>query len=267
MGFFRSGLAFILLLSIVTSPAEAATYLTTYTGSVKSGMDQTGELGAAGTSLAGLSFTAEYIFSDDIPGAHVYDDGSLHQLSGGSSRGSPAIISARIRIGSFDFSNTGTYNGYAEKINGIGDGRYNFDYIGHGSEEISYVDNIKTSLIVYNNIFSYHVNFIDSSDPTQSLTYSPFPNDGTDGYFQFSVYERGASAYQRNVFAYLTPETVTVAKISAVPEPASWAIMMIGLGFVGAAMRQRAWRRSWKSLDPSPASQRDSTRAMLPIGG
>ena len=38
-----------------------------------------------------------------------------------------------------------------------------------------------------------------------------------------------------HAFAYLQPETLT---ISAVPEPASWALMLAGFGGIGVMMRR-----------------------------
>jgi PEP-CTERM motif len=50
-------------------------------------------------------------------------------------------------------------------------------------------------------------------------------------------------AYARNISAdSYGPLTVSVlnSSVGAVPEPASWAIMIIGFGFVGAGMRNRS---------------------------
>jgi xanthine/uracil permease len=35
--------------------------------------------------------------------------------------------------------------------------------------------------------------------------------------------------------------TATSSAIAAVPEPATWAIMLVGFGMVGAASRYRRW--------------------------
>ena len=46
----------------------------------------------------------------------------------------------------------------------------------------------------------------------------------------------------KTLSGFLTPDAVTVTVAGGVPEPASWLLMLVGVGGVGSALRSRALR-------------------------
>ena len=76
-------------------------------------------------------------------------------------------------------------------------------------------------------------NLVSSSDYRQSLNYTVRPGDFASGRFAFfTIFDT------RLAHGDLVPERVTIAQV--VPEPAAWAMMIGGFGFMGMALRRRA---------------------------
>jgi len=65
---------------------------------------------------------------------------------------------------------------------------------------------------------------------TGSLSYSGYEGVNTSS---------TAGLYQFNIRQFDYSVSYTVAPVAAVPEPASWGLMMLGFGLVGGALRQR----------------------------
>ena len=72
-------------------------------------------------------------------------------------------------------------------------------------------------------------------------------NSGTFGYTNFSTNAIASSASTALTFnfrhdpAYFLLDNISVTAVNgAVPEPATWAMMLIGFGAIGASMRRRS---------------------------
>ena len=81
--------------------------------------------------------------------------------------------------------------------------------------------------------------FAGSTDFFLGNDRGPIPDECCGDFFAYAVDfdQRGVwTAGER--FVGIDPEVGTVS-INAVPEPASWAMMMLGFGLVGAALRRR----------------------------
>jgi hypothetical protein len=102
--------------------------------------------------------------------------------------------------------------------------------------------------------YSYEDDFLSSIDPDDPFGYTPDYANGWD-YINgsFSIYNSNPDAYVR-VWGSFTPTSVTVTNLSgaalrtsglsslavaAVPEPSTWAMMLLGFGAVGAVLRRR----------------------------
>lgn len=85
-----------------------------------------------------------------------------------------------------------------------------------------------------------------SGDPNWTLlTFDPTPKANVFDRINFSMRTTASSAVIDNInvteIKAATPDPVPPLT-SAVPEPATWAMMLIGFGFVGSAMRRRHQR-------------------------
>lgn len=202
---------------IVASPASAADYLVTFSGTIWAGMDQAGIFGAARSSLAGKAFTADYVLTTPIQAAvQTWEPGSIG--ISGSGDNSPIRGSLSIAGKKYDF---GTYLGYV----GLSNAHQGY------TDQIQY--SIYTSFTTYmdTTVASSVRDFVPNLDPATPLAYDVQGGDTNLGYFQIG----GAGT----AYGYLLTSRVEVAKVAAVPEPASWAMLIGGFALVGASMRRQ----------------------------
>lgn len=206
---------------LAATPAHAATYLATYSGTV-SGYDNSGIFGAPGA--LNDPFTAVYTITSPLPGAiteaWTWANGDTVDYHGGDFYGAsvPSPVSATLTIKGVTHAFTGSRLGDSWKQDGV-------DTIYHQADS-----DVGTWINTY--VYSYDNDFINNTDQTMPLDYVVQAADTATGSFSIGMFVTGG---------WLTPTrvTVTAADTGAVPEPATWATMIIGFGFVGAAMRKR----------------------------
>lgn len=87
-------LALAVVASAMTAPAEASTYLITYTGTVTSGYDQTGVFGNGQSNLTGKEFNAVYTLNYPAPVASETNDGTRREIYSGSVYSAASVISS-----------------------------------------------------------------------------------------------------------------------------------------------------------------------------
>jgi hypothetical protein len=198
--------------------AQAAIVTFTYTGEVLSGVDGGGLFGTAGANLTGLAYSTTYAFDDTYAKT---DSGSVKAV-GGIENGQPNPLI---------YGET-TINGISQKLT-------NGDYLaGYG---------VNYTLGKYNNLyyfgtFSSLAAVAGVGDNIHNACFtapSPMPH--------FGVCENHADGYFRTGGTELFLSTDFVASsqpfklgTSYVPEPATWAMMIMGFGLVGGALRRRA---------------------------
>jgi hypothetical protein len=223
---------------LVATPANAATYLITYTGTVYLSNDTSGEFGLTGLGVYdGMPFTAVYTLTAPLPGAVAVDTGSTAFIFGGANYGTPSPVSGVLTINGVSMSVSGNHSGVASQDNRCCTiGR---DEITHGAGD-SFSDGLfYSSAGMGNMVFSYTHDFVTTHDYTSPLQLAV---DGSDiqYYGRFSKYESsdGRRTFQREATGLLNATNVTIALSSAVPEPATWATMIFGMGIVGATMRR-----------------------------
>jgi len=214
---------------LIATPASAAIVTSEWTGTLGSGTDQGGLLGVAGADLTGLSFALTFTFDTDR-GSFVLDPG--HTLEGGvaypgqgASPGSAVLVISGHQIdfdgGYFSYFGVSQNNGGAT----------------HGFSALNAVN------MPLNNV---GINASISPQLTNSMTtpYSGNPCVGAancGGAFIFGP------AYGQVIFGSLVPTNYTLSFSGeftdplpgAVPEPAAWALMLIGFGALGGIMRRR----------------------------
>jgi hypothetical protein len=197
--------------------ARASIVVVTYAGTVSNGFDYTGVFGTANADLTGGSYSVVYKF-DTSKGQFQTD--ALSQHSFGSGAASPSLGA------------TVTINGHSASIGGVTSAdAYGYHGIGFATQTI----NVKDDYFDPDHEVRFTqagINNYDGGLPG-SFT-SPFifhlgAGDNSYGSSQFSYVDPTTHA-QQSAFANATFSTLTV---SAVPEPSTWAMMM--LGFAGLA--------------------------------
>jgi hypothetical protein len=220
-------------------PADAAVYVTTWTGTLANGYDRTGEFGQIGRTLSGLAFTAVYTLDDSAPNAKFFLSPGYSTISGGPNQGSPFTpLTADLTIaGNVMHFGVGA-TPYAQASDGDAKG-----VVAHNYND--YEDRVQGGFgdnsIIQNAVTSSTVSFLSGSDPR-----SPFVASGAGLTFSggFSVNNIGIVGHTRQQYAYsdfliTRVETVLRPQGGAVPEPASWALMITGFGAAGAVLRRR----------------------------
>ena len=211
---------------LTVQPASAATILITYTGTVSSGTDETGVFGAAATDLTGKAFTSVYTLNYPTSGAIDVSGTSVHEYYGGTAYASNSVspLSAQITINGVTKSLSGTFGGF-HYLSTLASpsGFAQISDIVFGSDQNSVVSNYIDSKVS---------NITDTLNLADALQYT-VKSDKEGGGFVFS--EDGNNA----AIGFFKESSVTIESVGAVPEPATWALLLIGFGMVGATLRIR----------------------------
>lgn len=237
-------LAGVLIALCATSPADAAIIEITYTGHVARGVDETGVFGTAGASLAGRSYVSTFLFDTSlgitsINDAFLPDNGSQRAEGGTDVSGAPTSpsLGSTFAIGGVVIALDGqTYGvvGSAAHETGLGS-------IYSDTSEFS--DTVAARIVKRNGNEIDGVNF--GLPPLLTpFTYAVLAGDSAFGTFVTYRYDYGLQTESEWAHGELTPETVTLRMAggspSPTPEPGVWALVVVGFGLAGAALRRRA---------------------------
>lgn len=217
----------------VVQPASAATILTTYYGKIAEGYDRTGVFGAPETNLAGLDAVFTFLFDTDTPGAYYNSTSTGSQLSGGSRYdiGSPG--SATVTIGGKTASIGGAYESYlARKDSGSYQEIDNFaqDFAGPPGGMSNWVHGIASSTTN---------DFVGGAGLLSDIDYKIATGTATLADFQFYDPGKGFVGSVQATGKMIVDRVTIQAFVAPVPEPSTWLMMIVGLGFVGAALRRK----------------------------
>lgn len=212
------GLASAALAVGLSSAASAAIVVTTYNGTIVSGQDSAGLAGAADTNLAGLSYTAVFAI-----------DTSVNPVGGPAYTGLTPFPWELVRADSSStplISAVFTVNGTPLSL----PGHESFYAVTAETVELQYgVENPGADSYYFNLRFSpdipghFATAFSASGNPS-SYAFVDFYSDRGD--LELTTYMSIASVSSRVVGG-------------AVPEPATWALMILGFGSAGAMLRRR----------------------------
>lgn len=220
------------------APAAAVTVVVTYTGTVYQSYDEDNLFGSGFGygALDGDTFVASFTF-DSTVGVET-DGGTFRDLYGDFTLGSNPITAASIRInghtedlGSWLGSDPAPDAGRVQQSDEdpvVDDRVYHYQYnYGAGHTAFDFLEaRIRSSA---NNI-------VNTTDYTTPLTYTVQAGDETYGFFD-TYLDVGAT---NRAYGNLTITGVTIAQLNAaIPEPATWAMMILGFGVAGGAMRRR----------------------------
>jgi hypothetical protein len=188
------------------SGASATTVITTYTGTVTDGGDS-----IFGADLTGDAFTAVFTADISIPGEEN-KSGTLDEVVGGASTPSlPSPSSAVITINGVSYFDSGFEDGTQEVTN--------FGIVSSANDGTLDADiGVQTG--------AHFALFKDLATP---FTYAPVSGD--DG---FGLIDNAADATGR-----IDLDTTSVTVALAAPEPATWALMLLGVSGLGATLRTR----------------------------
>jgi hypothetical protein len=215
-------------LGAMSGQAQADIYHFTQTGTIESGFDTRGIFGADGADLSGRTYSATLTFDPSllefIPLSGPPFDNHLYI-------GASGIFEVKIDDVSYSFAAGGPYQfsySSAEAYPGVTNG---WTYVVGGSLNGS-GGNVNLAI-------ASATNFIGS------LGLTPYAYALTDQDMTFmgsgsNVWDGGDFQLAfRPATVALTSEPGTLAPPAAVPEPASWALMIVGFGGAGAMLRGR----------------------------
>jgi hypothetical protein len=216
--------------------AKAEATLITYTGTVERSEDTTGVFGGSGSSLDGLPFKLVYELSYPVSGAYFAEAPTYATYIGGQTFGAPSIQSATLTINGIARHFDGTYQSsvtYYDQVAGY------YDQIFHEAQD--YVPGIPyaSNHFVQAGIASDIHNIVGSADFLAPLSYTFKRGDTALGSFFWSDVDQESGAQTSFASGNFSYTGVAIASASAVPEPATWALMIVGFGAIGIRLRMR----------------------------
>lgn len=254
----------LLALSTQAMPAQAAQFLYTITG-VTSANVMGGIYGFSDPTLPmGVDFTVKYLVDDALPTA-AYDYGVQQSYAKGGGLfvggGSRPPVSGALQIGSYSYAvKQGNFfqNYTFDPVYGDASGQYIRELdLGNVTKNITTGTlNFDTQFSreeVCCGMFSYDsTTYIDqlvfylNSPEFMSLDFRE-PGTFDLGANSIGSFLTGSISQSRNSSPYVIYDavglTATQLTVAAVPEPASWAIMIGGVGMIGGMMRGRRDRQ------------------------
>jgi PEP-CTERM motif len=226
--------ALIAILGFV-SPASATIVQVTYWGTVSSGSDQTGIFGPAGGSLDGDSYVAHYVF--DTTQGYTYASPTNNYAYGGSTyENNSPLVSSSVTINGHTANIGGNYEGL---IWGLADSAgpaesQQYEYVEYYSES--------TNTNTYTHDYNYNVIYNDINTVPSSIigpfTYHVAAGDTAYGLVSVYTYNYNTNSSDLDTYAELSPAGMTVGP--AIPEPSTWAMMLLGFAGLGYAGYRRA---------------------------
>ncbi|WP_372785205.1 PEPxxWA-CTERM sorting domain-containing protein [Phenylobacterium sp.] len=212
--------------------ANAAIMMATYTGTIAGNatLDTAGVFGTAGADLSGAAFTTTYLYDTTLGGFIPF--GNAAQL-GFYREGGPGIVPV---FGSLAAGPTSPMTSASLVINGVtlsigGDfagldtrslATISTDNIAHGAAD-------STSTWFLDNIFD----LVDVPTGDNANFSGSDPSDSSTARAQFHDINLNLTGLDRTI------AITCVSNCPAVPEPSTWAMMLVGFLGLGAALRRR----------------------------
>lgn len=228
------------LLLGVAGSANANIVTVTDQGVVTSGVDQTDLFGLGDNAdLTGQTYTIVFRIDDSVAAYQGDIPGIRDQIFGGtyypSPRGDQSPLSAVLTINNHTVVVPGRYQGAVWQQTLVPPNTHAEEYevaIDERDDGINtYHDDI------WDQIISYAYPMMTTEDYHVPFSYTIHPGDTVIAGFTDQVTSDATGGYLINVNAKFGTTSVTVA--DAVPEPATWAMLILGVGMIGFAARRR----------------------------
>lgn len=209
--------------------AHAGTWIATYKGHVNGGYDATGVFGAAESDLSGLAFTATFTYDLELGSVGPLGDGEAADF---------ALLTSTLTIGGGIYEFGPGFSNHIETHTGS---LYPFGpgYVYHSADSSFF-----GSPIFYT--FETLTLAGGAAAPgflAQAVAETPVVNPGDGGPADYVGFFSIDSNFFGSAFAAsgdLRPEVYAVEAVGgAVPEPAAWAVMILGFAAAGSALRRR----------------------------
>ncbi|MFZ5720922.1 MAG: PEPxxWA-CTERM sorting domain-containing protein [Pseudomonadota bacterium] len=219
------------------APASADVFTLTYQGVVSEGWDY-GRFGVNG-DLTGFAYTAVYTIDTATPGATGSGFPGFSSL-GGAGPANPTK-SALLTINGITIDFAGLSSLMAEADKSFYHDTHNAS--ARGADEVcgqGGIDCVTYDLYLFHGIDSGSGEFVDGDILTAPMSYLIQPDDYVFASFADSR-TIGPNEVEYRARGWLAPTSLTVAPVAstAVPEPRTWALMILGFGAAGGALRRR----------------------------
>jgi hypothetical protein len=230
---------------LTASSAQAAQVLVTYSGTVETGYDAFQFFKTGSDNLAGQGFALEFVLDTGTAGAvflpfstsaHLYGFDASNPLSvsftlNGKSLASAPAVTSSYGIVSYHHQHMGQNLG--------GGGYYNSGVLHHYRETSGEGNELSVLADIYD-----AVPITGTLDLKAPLTYFVQPGATAGGQLSFTRFDSPKPVsedepwnFSHHVTAKLSLQSLAITSIAAVPEPSTWAMMILGFGAVGTAMR------------------------------
>lgn len=218
--------------------AEAALVTVTYTGTVASGVDGVGTFTQSSepNNLAGLAYKAVYVF-DTTLGETFSSPGKNYALGGLRNGLQSPALSASITINGISFGFVPNNIGFINNINAAVFNNVFVSLIEHRANHFAPTGDVEAAILTHN------LRHFSLNEPTYPSSLSqPFEHDVQFNEDVFAIlildYHTFANHYTAFVNATLAPSHVSI-EVAGVPEPSTWAMMLLGFAGVGYRVYRR----------------------------
>lgn len=213
----------------------AEVYVITIFGQVTDFQDQTAVFGSGGKGTFTVPYKAIHTISIPSSGGNSFTDATGTTYYGGANNGNISPISSSITIKGVTINEPGYNEGLVKTISTTNP--KNFDMY----SDSNYRGSIKVNNVIWHQ-FSTFSNQFDDGILLKRINYLFGPSDVARGGFLFRVWDLVTNNYDVYAAGSLVPQQINIKPISAaaLPEPSTWALMILGFGGIGAAMRRRA---------------------------
>jgi hypothetical protein len=235
---FSVAVGVVALALVSASQAAAAVYVVKGVAAIS---DYSGVIGAPGSQFS-HAFTLTFTRNDAV--GNFQDAGVYSQLSGDGAN-NPVTATLEIGAFSYDFGSTSGYQ-FQRKAPGTTNnegflfGATNYEFSCNALQCINNQEDVAVNASSGIATSSYLPDHLIYSLP--SLTKAETPDFFWTGHFAIDrvVFALDGSYFdEQRVFGQFDLSSITVVTSQGVPEPASWALMLLGFAVVGHALRRR----------------------------
>jgi len=237
------------ILALAATSAKATVTTVTVSGNIKDGMVCRAwnvSQPAGCTDLAGQAYSMIYTVDDSL-GTRI-SDAHADYLFGGTSHSlnPPTPVTAQAYIAGEIFTSPGTYNGYAATISPLYNGTTSDLQLYQTRDQDMVVAPGGQVTHLYQTEFTSEIYY--TASPASPRLFDPISGLSSLSFGQIFYRNHDISGGVTTNYLYLLAHTDIQNVVfnagsgpgtGALPEPASWTLMIAGIGLVGAALRRR----------------------------